>query len=117
MFMKGETGWSTDAGAGDSQAEVPITSDVWEGGAVVNDATPTERIVAYTDIDEATRSQMWKSTVNKREQVVGELWRMTIDTEHWSRVNPDEDPIQMPLDFTDDIEWRRNAPKDDEKAS
>ena len=51
MFMKGETGWSTDAGAGDSQAEVPITSDVWEGGAVVNDATPTERIVAYTNIE------------------------------------------------------------------
>ena len=75
------------------------------------------QLTLWVDIDEATRSQMWKSTVNKREQVVGELWRMTIDTEHWSRVNPDEDPIQMPLDFTDDIEWRRNVPKDDEKAS
>lgn len=60
---------------------------------------------------------MWKSTVNKREQVVGELWRMTIDTEHWSRVNPGEAPIQVPLDFTFDIEWRKNAPNEDEKAS
>jgi hypothetical protein len=75
------------------------------------------QLTLWIDIDEATRPQMWKSTVNKREQVVGELWRMAIDTEHWSRINPDQEPIQVPLDFTYDIEWRKNAPNEGEKAS
>ena len=47
------------------------------------------QLTLWVDIDEANRSQMWKSTVNKRDQVVGELWRMTIDSEHWSPRQPE----------------------------
>lgn len=76
-----------------------------------------QQLTLWVDIDEATRLQMWKSGVNKREQMVGEALRHTIDFEHWNRINPDQEPLQFPLDFTDDVEWRRNAPNEDEKAS
>jgi hypothetical protein len=62
------------------------------------------------------RLQMRKSLVNKREQMVGEAVRHTVDMEHWNRINPDEEPLQFPLDFTDDVESRRNAPGEDQKA-
>ncbi len=75
------------------------------------------QLTLWVDIDEATRHQMLKSTVNKREQMVGEAWRLTIDVEHWNRINADKEPIQVPLDFTDDVEWRRNAPAEGQKAS
>src|SRR5690349_7257524 len=46
----------------------------------------------WVDIDEATRKQMVKSMVNKREQVVGEVVRMADDCDHWNRINPKEEP-------------------------
>ena len=70
----------------------------------------------WVDIDEATRQQMLKSTMNKREQMVGEAWRMTVDVEHWNRSNPAQEPIEVPLDFSDDVEWRRNTPQASEKT-
>lgn len=75
------------------------------------------QLTLWVDIDEATRPQMWKSTMNKREQMVGEAWRITIDVEHWNRINQDKEPIQVPLDFAPDVEWRRNAPNEDEKSA
>ena len=50
-FMKGETEWDQDA-AGD-EAAIEITGGVWEERARVDDSTPTERIVAYTNIANA----------------------------------------------------------------
>jgi hypothetical protein len=76
-----------------------------------------QQLTLWVDIDEATRSQMRKSGINKREQMVGEAVRHTIDFDHWNRINPDQEPLQFPLDFTDDVEWRRNAPDENEKAS
>jgi hypothetical protein len=71
----------------------------------------------WVDIDEATRSQMWKSLINKREQMVGEAVRVADDQDHWNRINPSQEPINVPLDFGPDVEWSRNAPGEDEKAS
>lgn len=71
----------------------------------------------WIDIDEATRKPMQKSCVNRREQMVGDGLQLTLDIDHWNSKNPKEEPIVMPMDFTDDIEWRKNAPDDDEKAA
>ena len=68
-----------------------------------------QQLTFWVDIDEATRSQVWKSGVNKREQMVREALRHAVDFEHWNRIHPDEEPLQFPLDFIDDVEWRRNA--------
>lgn len=34
------------------------------------------------------------------------------DARHWNRTHPDEEEIQIPLDFSDDVDWRLNAPQD-----
>jgi hypothetical protein len=36
--------------------------------------------------------------------------------DHWNSIHPDEEPIQIPMDLTLDIEWRKNAPDEDGKA-
>ena len=90
----------------------------------VNHAVPkmqTGRQLSYlwVDIDEAPRGPMVKSLIGRREQMVGDALQLDLDAEHWNNIHPQEQPIQLPLDFTDDVEWRKNAPDEEpsEKAS
>jgi hypothetical protein len=39
---------------------------------------------------------------------------MKFDEAHWNRIHADEEPLNMPTNFTPDIEWRMNAPEEDE---
>ena len=71
----------------------------------------------WFDIDEATRPQMLKSAVKRREQMVDDGLQLCFDLDHWNRVNPEEEPIELPMDLGPDIEWRKNAPDDDDKAA
>lgn len=66
----------------------------------------------WIDIDEAPRPRILKSLVQRREQMVGDGLQLTLDADHWNGIHKDEEPIVMPLDFTDDVEWRKNAPDD-----
>ena len=78
-----------------------------------------------TDIDAAPRKIAHKSFQQRREQMVGDAVQLTFDVMHWNRVNETETPIDMPIDmpmdmpmdFTDDVEWRINAPDENEKAA
>lgn len=63
----------------------------------------------YVDIDEATRNQMWKSSVLRREQMVSDGYNVTLDLDHWNRINPTEKAIELPMDLTMDIEIRKAA--------
>ncbi|TDA65518.1 MAG: hypothetical protein D9V45_07945 [Chloroflexi bacterium] len=71
----------------------------------------------WVDIDEAPRKHIYKSLIMRREQMVGDGVSLTLDAQHWNNVNPEKEPIQMLLDFTDDVEWRLNAPEEDEKVA
>lgn len=67
----------------------------------------------WIDIDEeAPRKKMVKSLVMRREQMVGDGLQLTFDSDHWNSIHSNEEPIALPMDFTDDIEWRKNAPED-----
>lgn len=74
------------------------------------------QLTLWVDIDEAPRHKMLKSLVQRREQMVGDGLQLTLDAMHWNSIHPSEDPINLPLDFTDDVEWRINAPDEIEKA-
>ncbi len=63
----------------------------------------------FVDIDDATRHQMMVSLVNRREQMVSDGVMLTNDQDHWNALHPTEEPIQLPLDLTFDIELRKNA--------
>jgi len=53
--------------------------------------------------------------MQRREQMVGDAVSLSDDADHWNRVHPSEEPIQIPLDFEFDVMLRRNAPPDDEE--
>ncbi len=71
----------------------------------------------WTDIDEAPRNIAQKAFVQRREQMIGDGLQLTFDVTHWNSVNQEDVPIEMPMDFTDDIQWRLNAPDDEEEAA
>lgn len=77
-----------------------------------------EQLTLWIDIDEAPRKLMHKSLVQRREQMVGDGLQLSLDADHWNTIHPAEEPILVPLDLTDDVEWRKNAPdEDDEKVA
>jgi hypothetical protein len=82
-----------------------------------NLAVTTPQGVLWTDIDEAPRHVAHKSFTQRREQMVGEAVQLTLDIDHWNSVNPADMPIDMPMDFAPDIEWKFNAPPDEDAAA
>ena len=84
-----------------------------------NHAVPTgenQQLRFWIDIDEAPRRLMRKSLILRREQMVGDGLQLSLDADHWSSIHPTEEPIVIPLDFTDDVDWRKSAPDDGERA-
>lgn len=76
-----------------------------------------QQLTLWVDTDEATRKQVVKAAKNYREQMVGEAVRVVVTLDHWSRMHPNEEPVTIPLDLQPDVDWRRNAPNENEKAS
>ena len=60
---------------------------------------------------------MLKSLINRRDQMIGDGLQLTLDADHWNAINAAAEPIQIPMDFTLDIEWRKNAPDEGEAAA
>jgi len=82
------------------------------------DAHDGEQTARWIDIDDKPpRIKMLKSLVKRREQMIGDGLQLTYDAEHWNSISANEEPIQMLMDFTEDIQWRMNAPKHEEVAS
>lgn len=76
-----------------------------------------KQLSLWIDIDEAARTPMLKSAVQRREQMVGDALQLSFDLDHWNSMHPDEEPIALPLDLTDDVEWRKNAPDEEERRA
>jgi hypothetical protein len=58
----------------------------------------------WGDIDIAPREHVEKAVGQRRKQIVGDCWQLRMDADHYSDAHPDEEPIQLILDFTDDVE-------------
>jgi len=63
----------------------------------------------WVDIDEAPRKHMVKSARDRREQVIGDMVQLTLDLNHWNRINPSESPIILEKDLTPDVNERLAA--------
>jgi hypothetical protein len=57
----------------------------------------------WADIRNAPRKHIEGSFRQRREQVVGDLRQLDRDNNYWQKMNPNEKPIQIVFDFTDDI--------------
>jgi hypothetical protein len=76
-----------------------------------------KQIPLWFDMDRAGRPVVQGYATQRREHIVGEVWQLTLDLEHWSRVHPNEDPVTVPPDMTMDIELKRNVPDDEEQEA
>jgi hypothetical protein len=68
---------------------------VMEGGAQIN---------IWADIDTAPRKYMEKAFAQRRQQIVGDCHQLRLDVDHYNGTHESDDPIQLILDFTDDVE-------------
>ena len=73
--------------------------------------SPNGQTSFWFDIDDpnTTRTKMQISLINRREQMVGDGAQLTFDADHWNAMHPDEKPIELSLDFTEDVNERKAA--------
>lgn len=88
----------------------PETGQAYRANHVYVVTRDTEQLRLWIDIDEAPRGPMQTSLTMRREQIVGDITQLSFDAEHWNRVNPAAEPIEIEKDFGLDVELRRHAP-------
>lgn len=103
--------------ARDEMRKDEVTGRPYRANLAVTTYQGSQQYTLWTDIDEAPRHVAHKAFKQRREQMVGDAVQLSFDVMHWNRVNETEEPIEMPMDFTDDVQWRINAPDEDEKAA
>ena len=57
----------------------------------------------WADIDTAPRAHMQKAFSQRRKQVVGDCHQLKVDVDYYNGKNSTNEPIQVVLDFTDDV--------------
>jgi len=62
------------------------------------------------DVDEAERHVVLKCLIQRREQTVGDVYQMELIKDHWNNTHPNEEAIQLPLDYEPDVQWKKNGP-------
>ncbi len=67
----------------------------------------------WADIDKAPRSFMEKSFSQRRKSIADDCFQIKQDIDHFNDENADELPIQIVLDFTDDVAEMEAAARHD----
>jgi hypothetical protein len=72
----------------------------------------------WIDIDDpaTTPSNMRKSAVMRREQMVDDGVQLSLDLDHWNSTHAEEEKIELPMDISPDIEWRKASMGDGEEG-
>ena len=78
--------------------------------ALRNTTSDGRQFTLWVDIDDATRPQMLYSLSSRRQQMVADAVHLKIDEMIWNDRHQQEEPIQLIMDFTDDVEERLNSP-------
>jgi hypothetical protein len=64
----------------------------------------------WVDMEDATRPQMEYSLTSRRQGMVADAVHLKIDELVWNSKHPEEQPIQLVMDLTFDVEERLNSP-------
>jgi hypothetical protein len=57
----------------------------------------------WADIDTAPRAHMEKAFAQRRRQIVHDCHQLRVDVDHFNSVRRDQEPVQLILDFEDDV--------------
>jgi len=66
-------------------------------------AVTTRQGSLWGDIDTAPRSHVVKNVGQRRRQIVGNCYQLRVDVGHYNEDHPKEDPLQLVLNFEDDV--------------
>lgn len=84
-------------------------------------STSAQSSFFWIDIDDPSTSHasMRKSAVMRREQMVDDGVQLSLDLDHWNSIRSTDERIELPMDISPDIEWRKNGmdDQDDEEAA
>ena len=76
-----------------------------------------KQLTLWVELESATRKQMHMSLTNRRDQMIGDGTQLKIDETIWNNKNPEEESINMVLDFTEDVAERLSSPQFTDKAA
>jgi len=66
----------------------------------------------WADIRRAPRAHMLTAFQQRREQIVGDCRQLDRDAAYYNKLHPENEPIQLVFDFTEDVEEGRFAVDD-----
>ena len=104
------------AAAREEQRRDEVTGRTYRAQIAYKQGQGDEQMSFWIDVDDAPRRHVVKALTQYREQMVGDAWSIACIQDHWNRIHPDDEPIQMEMDFGPDIEWRKFTP-DGEKVT
>lgn len=90
----------------------PVTGRPYRANhAVTSSQKDGRNHTLWGDIDEVPRAFMQKAFTQRREQIVGDCFQLSLDVDHFNGSRPKEEPINLPLDFTEDVDERKHSPR------
>lgn len=94
----------------------PITGKPYRAYQSYKQKVGGQQLSLWIDIDEATRAKMQLCTQLRRQQMVRDGFHLALDVEHWNNRNSEEEPLQLDLEFTQDVQWLIKDSDYDEEA-
>ena len=72
----------------------------------------------WADIDDAPRKHVEKSVQQERRLIAGDCYALAMKVEHYNEAHPNEEPIQLILEFQDDVaEMKITRIQDDDEVA
>jgi len=84
---------------------------VYKANLAITERRQGRQLTLWIDVDDnPPRHRMLKGLNLYREQMVGEAVIGKNTADHWNGNNPTQEPLPFDTDLTDDVNWRLNAP-------
>ena len=68
-----------------------------------------QSLFEWADIDDAPRLHVEKSVQQERRSIASDCYALVMKVDHYNEAHPDEEPIQIIMDFEEDIEEMKIA--------
>lgn len=83
----------TDKAGREYRANIPVRSRAKDGTSLFE----------WADIDDAPRRHVEKNVQQERRSIASDVYALIMKVEHYNETHPDEEPIQLIMNFEDDI--------------
>ena len=94
-----------------------VTGRPYRVNFAVTERSGKDQLTLWHTLDDAPRHLAHRGLIQRREQVVGDVLSMADDADRWNRLHPNDEPIQLPLDFEFDVMLKRNLPPEEDRRA